>query len=250
MKYKNLILILAAGLLILPAFCFADVNYSRTPSGFSISNPVNFQLLGVFDTYGDAHSWHLKYYYDDNQTVISQCFTTNNGTDIQILPLDNYFFVQGRFYIDGSCLIANYDHDTFFEYDMVNPVFEVVEPPPTPQATIIPFDLSHISSILNYVADIFYDLRLLVVLAMGLPLGFWIILHMIHLNEIEKIRQKHFKKFGEAIPNYPTKEEKEFKKLGELIKEKKADQLGLWLEKFSKEGDFWNKSKSKKDDWL
>lgn len=49
------------------------------------------------------------------------------------------------------------------------------------------------------------------------------------------------------------KEEKEYQKVMRAVKEKKGDWLGKWLEKFSVEGDFWNKekkSKIKKDDYL
>ncbi len=48
------------------------------------------------------------------------------------------------------------------------------------------------------------------------------------------------------------KEEKEYRKIQKLIKEKKADDLGKWLEDFA--GDFpkekMPKEKTSKDDWL
>ncbi len=49
------------------------------------------------------------------------------------------------------------------------------------------------------------------------------------------------------------KTELEIKKIKEKIKEKDADWLGRWLQKFSIEGDFWSKEKRerfKKKDWL
>lgn len=49
------------------------------------------------------------------------------------------------------------------------------------------------------------------------------------------------------------KEEKEYRKVAKMVKEKKGDLLGKWLEKFSVEGDFWRKEKKpiiKKDDYL
>jgi hypothetical protein len=40
---------------------------------------------------------------------------------------------------------------------------------------------SHISGILTYVGNLFTDLNVLVVLAIGLPLGFWVIRKAISL---------------------------------------------------------------------
>ena len=42
------------------------------------------------------------------------------------------------------------------------------------------------------------------------------------------------------------KDELEIKKIKEKIKEKNADWLGRWLQKFSIEGDFWGKEKREK----
>jgi hypothetical protein len=49
------------------------------------------------------------------------------------------------------------------------------------------------------------------------------------------------------------KDELEIKKIKEKIKEKNADWLGRWLQRFSIEGDFWGKEKREKfkeKNWL
>jgi len=45
-------------------------------------------------------------------------------------------------------------------------------------------------------------------------------------------------------------EEKEYRKVAKAVKEKKADWLGRWLQKFSVEGTFWLKEKKEKNNWL
>lgn len=46
-------------------------------------------------------------------------------------------------------------------------------------------------------------------------------------------------------------EEKEFKKVGKMIKEKDDLGLGKWLKEFSEKGSWWlGEDKVKKNDWL
>lgn len=60
-------------------------------------------------------------------------------------------------------------------------------------------------------------------------------------------------KKAKAWEGISDREEKEYRKVAKAIKEKKGDWLGRWLEKFSVEGDFWNKEKKgkiKNNDYL
>lgn len=53
--------------------------------------------------------------------------------------------------------------------------------------------------------------------------------------------------------NFMDREEKEYRKVKKMVREKKGDLLGKWLEKFSVEGDFWRKEKKlkiKKENYL
>ena len=64
--------------------------------------------------------------------------------------------------------------------------------------------------------------------------------------------KQRIEKFRKSIRNgsaFKDREEKEYQK----VKKMKGEELGNWLEKFSKEGDFWNKEKKpkiKNSDWL
>lgn len=70
-------------------------------------------------------------------------------------------------------------------------------------------------------------------------------------ERLEKISGKI--KDGFELMDRSDSDDKEYRKVAKAIKEKKGDWLGKWLEKFSVEGDFWNKEKKgkiKNNDYL
>ena len=70
---------------------------------------------------------------------------------------------------------------------------------------------------------------------------------MVSKKEIKSIKN------GFELMDRSDSDDKEYRKVAKAVKEKKGDWLGKWLEKFSVEGDFWNKEKKpriKKDDYL
>jgi len=231
MKSKNLILILAAGFLIVPAFCFAG--YTRTPSDYTILNPITFHFWDVYAYYPGAVSWKAEYILNYSTTIASDCFTSADQTDIQSLPLGEYSWVRARIFFALDCSDALGHDIKSYEGTGEDIIFEVIAPPPPPETKIITIKGDTPAEILAYAGELFTDTNGLIFLAIGLPLGFWI---------ISKVRN--------LVTTVATTEEKEFKKVEKMVKEKKADQLGMWLDRYGKKGDFWNEPRSKKDDWL
>lgn len=186
----KIISILITGFLLLPVFVFGAVGYTRTPSGYTISNPITFDILGVLDEYPTFLSWRLGYFVGDDSppTYVSQCFTTNNGSAVEFLALGEYTRVS----LYGSEAYADCFGDIWtidLEGDRnaptpYPPIFEVVEGEPAEPATSTPlFTLpsSAVASSTGWITDLFDTFWVLIALVIGIPLAFVVIKRIIKI---------------------------------------------------------------------
>lgn len=178
---KKLTLLILAGFL-LPAFCFGAVGYERTPSGYTISNPVSFALTGVFDEYPTGLSWNLMFWYGVETYESEQCFSTNNGTDEIILPLGVYTRVQIKVYEQYADCTGD-DVSYNLEFNEGNPIFEVVEEEEEEEEGGGLFQLpeNSVGSITGTIDDLINAIGPFIWAFIGIPLAFVVI------NRIKKI---------------------------------------------------------------
>jgi hypothetical protein len=173
---KILFLVLVAGF-FMPVFCLAT-SYTRSPTGATITNPVSFDMsfddfnidTGCNSEYGQNY-WGVqvwRYWFESPEWFVSEFVPSSTLSNVFsiILPLGSYIKVSFSCSVDG--INQNID-GTQLEYNDGPPIFEIL----SPSTSII--TISSISGILEYATRLFTDLQLLVWLAIGLPVGFWII---------------------------------------------------------------------------
>jgi divalent metal cation (Fe/Co/Zn/Cd) transporter len=95
-------------------------------------------------------------------------------------------------------------------------------------------DLSDVStSSLSYISKVFDDVKPVLIIVFGLIVGFFIIEKLIELVE-EFTEKKEMPEEREAIHEAFEKEEREYRKVQEMIKRKDVKALEKWLEKWRK----------------
>lgn len=186
---KKFTILILAGLL-LPAFCFGAFTYSRTPSGYTISNPLNFNVS--FDTkeelcegiypYENTTHWRIGVRDNSHNWFLSEIYLIENKNLVwnTQLPLGEYIRVSALCSDDG--ITFNYGHR--FEDNNENPVFEMVEAEaPAGGIWTIPSDF--LSTTTAYIGDTFSGIWTLIALVIGLPLSFWAIKKVIALVKVK-----------------------------------------------------------------
>lgn len=193
---KKFTVLILAGLL-LPAFCFGAYSYERTPSGFTIENPVSFEIS--FDDY-DVDTGCVGYDYwamslstgggvsEDYEPLTFLASTTKNHTWTQFAPMSTppEADLPVRTYISVDFACSPVEIPTY--EDWINGVyigdnFEVVEGEEE-AGFISGINTDFLASTTAYVGETFTDLWTLIALVMGLPLGFWGIKKVIGLVKL------------------------------------------------------------------
>jgi hypothetical protein len=179
------ILIVAGLLFASPAF--GAVSYSRTPAGYTIQNPVSFYVS--LDTYeevctevGYQNFWGIAWVGSAGEgssgslvasTTLSYDFNEN-------LPIGEYTIIQGICW--GEDLEDPYGFDYAYLENGGDTIFEVVAPPPAGGNIItLPEDFG--TGFLAFAGTLFTDLLPLILIAIGLPLAFWVVGKAIKLTK-------------------------------------------------------------------
>lgn len=187
--------ILSLGILLLPSLVFSAVDYSRNPSGYTISNPISFYVS--FDDFNEIcdESWTWWSFYilsehpENPQDIFSEDLvvpTTKNHTFVETLPLGIYTELKTACcgIIDEFLECEDWGVDGEpFEYVpwTEGGIFDVVE---APIFTYLEIPAEMPADMLAYAGAFFTDLSLLIVLSVGLPVGFVVIKKVISLVKI------------------------------------------------------------------
>ena len=179
-------MLLLLSVLFLGSVVFGAVDYSRDPSGFTIENPVSFDVS--FDDFSElcdaSWNWWSIYFLSEIEEPALEIFsedliasTTKNYIFVENLPLVIYTEVK-----PACCAIIDEDlecedTDPVFEYNPAG-IFEVVEPPPP---TLYAFTTADLASTTAYISDIFTSIRSLFFLAGGIHLAFYVIKRVIRI---------------------------------------------------------------------
>lgn len=188
-KRKIGLILVFFSLLLVGNQVFGAVSYERTPSGYTIENPVSFYIS--FDDYSEIcdieeFDWWSVYIYSEHPENEQEIFsedrivpTTKSHTFVETLPLGIYTEIK-----PACCDIEEcYDTDPELEKEewTLGGIFEVVEIPVLSYLTIpaqLPADM------LAYSGNLFTDLGLLITMTAGLPIGFKVIKKIIALVKI------------------------------------------------------------------
>lgn len=217
MELKNLPFFIIALSFLIASPVFA---YTRTPSGFSINNPVNFVITqDDFDNYCDIeavrmaigfnqlidgewqttfyplaeHSWFGDFIY--NYPPLNKTITLPTGDYGEITILC----------VSDSSYLGEYD----LEYDDDNVIFTILAGGSFGFGSFIPLPMASGTDMMASVGGIFSDLWYFLAIFLGIPFGFYII-----------TRIKEF------VPKDTTKKNDvkfDVKKADKLIKEYKRD---------------------------
>jgi hypothetical protein len=194
MKFKFLIvgLFFLAGLLFsMPVFA-----YTRTPTGSVITNPVNFAGTRASAPCGSCNYWKLSYKkYHAERINFGTCYTWAqwNYNETINLPVGKYASIYIQWFAYSDCsgnFYPNYMVDLEGDswYDRGNVIFELPPPPPPP---IITLPTNMATGMLAYAGQLFTDLSPIVLILIGLPFAFLIIVRiLVFANILDKDNKK------------------------------------------------------------
>lgn len=186
--------------LLAPVFAFAS--YDRTPSNYYLYNPVSFHLTDIQTDYrafiddclssppsGNTPQLYLQLDAENTGLWLSPFFSSTTD-EINFSTPDFHNFDNNEFGLpaDGYTSVNLYcgDGSTGYLNELETGgfpfIFEILESAPqTIVGTIITLGSNFASNTLAYAGQLFTDLNGLVYLAIGLPVGFWIIKKVISL---------------------------------------------------------------------
>lgn len=173
--------------LLLAGSVFGAVGYVRTPSGTSITTPVNFSITGLFEEHPDTLSWKIKAISNWPETHFSdECMTVSSGTVEFALPFEEdlgknqYNQIGIQRYSDGACVSQL--TEVIMEFcDPQTPCFEIIGTEPEPPEPIISIDPNLPMDMLAFAGELFTDLGSLITLTVGVPMAFVVIKKVIGL---------------------------------------------------------------------
>ena len=212
---KKLLILSLVGLL-LPSLVFAAFSYTRTPIGYTISNPVSFDVS--FDEFGSdvqcdwqagADGWGLAYVYPETldefvfstpRIITDPCISLLTEEDcepqegcawlgdvcehdepfgytfVETLPTREYWQVVTTCYEGENWL----GFETGSTMEAGSPAFEVIEEE-IPPVSLFSISAGDITSLWGFASGLFSDAKLLVLLAIGVPVAFYVIKRAIGL---------------------------------------------------------------------
>jgi len=198
---KNKILVFTILLMFsIPFSVFGALSYSRTPDGFTIENPIHFEIS--FDDYYadtgitagyDYWDFYIDLEYGGVGDVGLCLASTTKEVSFDIdLPLDTSWFTA----FSGFPTLADCQNgeNTSPDWDyieiigeMEEPIFEVVAGEPVGVITG-GFEDYEMSSTTAYIGDLINSMGGFIWLIIGIPLGFWIIKETIKLITPKKVK--------------------------------------------------------------
>jgi hypothetical protein len=209
MKIKILIfgLFFLAGLLFsMPVFAYT---YTRTPAGYTIQNPVSFDVLfdeawegGDGQCQDDDTNWTIEITNDEDIILEYLASSTKTYVFETSLPTGVYRGVVVWCY-------PSLTRAVILEGDFFTDIFEVVSAPEGTGGNIITLPTNMATSMLAYAGQSFSDLAPLLLIGIGLMLAFWLISNALRLtNILDKTKSKKINSW-----DFFAKEQKEkFKK--------------------------------------
>ena len=185
MKKKIIVTILVLGILFFGVSkVFGAFEYERTPSEYSIFNPVTFDVSFITsDCPATTTIWRIGGADDTYETIFSSEWvdiaTTTGIFEINV-PLATYY------YIGLGCWADEENRQTLnpLEFDEGNPLFEVLSSEPTP---FIETDEIFVAGVIGYVRGwLGSGIFPLLAMFIGIPLAFVVIKRVIALLPQDK----------------------------------------------------------------
>lgn len=177
---KNFIIfsILFTGILLLPVFVFGATSYLRTPSGYTISDPISFFVS--WENFHDIcwqgdNVWGLAYEKKDWTSIYSECISSdiNSYTFIENLPLTEYVRVG---IVCGVDVCNKNSFSNPLEYiPYFQTIFKIIPPP------LLTLPENAISNSVAYIGDLINSISVFIWLFIGVPLGFVVIKKIIKI---------------------------------------------------------------------
>ena len=182
-------------LLIIPLICslmlgithltHASISYSRIPAGAEITSPVNVSVS--VDNLTDIFSEPTPDYWglfigDNNNGFFGTCLASTTLSTFYnfILPVGTQAVeVRGLGFHEAGCPFDSIYTDVFFEGNGNDTLFTIVSG--TPDLFSMP--MASTSEALASTGTLGIDLWTIIALAIGLPLGFYVIRRIIHLTQ-------------------------------------------------------------------
>jgi hypothetical protein len=190
---KKIILIAVLSLMALPVF--GAVNYSRTPVGTEITSPVSISVS--FDNFSEfGLNEEINYYVitiapSDLPFYYSSCYasttlSTNSTISVPVGKDIYSVYVGGR--EDNLCLTGGGTYA--LEGDGESVIFTILETPSAgvPSLFSLAGGVASTSEMLATTGVLFTDLWVIIALAIGVPLAFYVINRFIGLGPKDKAR--------------------------------------------------------------
>lgn len=179
MKNKILVFTILLVMFLFPFSVLGAVDYLRTPSGYTISNPVSFSVSA--DNYEELKSlcydndfafWGVLTRDLEFNPFYSDLVASSTLSDIFEMTLNfrKYLEVEFVCYNEAQGQIGDYK----LEQNGVEGIFEVVESPPY-EGDFITITTSSVASTTAYIGDLIGSISGLLWLIIGVPLGFVVI---------------------------------------------------------------------------
>ena len=201
MKKKIILITLFLALLLPIKTAFGAVTYSRSPAGFTINNPVSFDV--GFDSYNaDTGCSALDGYYglyilrdgpfSDQRPSVFIASTTNNYVFDEFveededeptsLALGNDYVIVAIACADTATPVwGDVSIGEYLEYyEEGGIIFEVVEAGGS-AGVFFTLPTSTLTDLQAHIGDLVTDTSLLWIIAIALPLGFWMISKVIRI---------------------------------------------------------------------
>lgn len=177
---KKFLLISLFIVLLLPIkSVLGAITYSRSPAGFSIQNPISFDVSfdtwdGTFCDIYEADGWSLRYGQPAGDIYSVILPTSTLAYDfVENLPLSTYMSVTFACY-QGEVLVGE---GMTLEFDGGENLFEVVGA----GGAFFTLPTSTLTNLQANIGQLVTDTSLLWILAIALPLGFWLISKIIRI---------------------------------------------------------------------
>jgi len=205
-KFFPILTIILAGLFCLPAFCFAAITYSRTPAGLTPENPIiiNFSfddwetdlqpLIGCPNV-GEEDINLCQFWiavcdntgiHCNNQSGSVATYTPFYSTSTKNISY-SFDLPAGDYTAMG--INSGYDNvpdgGDYLEGDEEGIIFTISAETPAGPGQILNIDPSGPANILAFSGRLFTDTQQLIFLAIGLPVGFWIIYKLIGMFQAD-----------------------------------------------------------------
>ena len=243
---KKVILIAILSLIALPVF--GAVNYSRTPVGTEITSPVDVDVSvdsfsvdfgwnmvsGCFFVVGNqpCNFWGVRITNYDNDTFESVCIPVENLSNnfTFSLPVDNYIEVAAKTGNTQASCDNGGEQSYLLESNEGETIFTIISGSQFNNFHIIsgtsPLTISSTSDVMASAGTLFSDLWVIIVLAIGIPLAFYIIKRIIKLAPASVPKSEKI-----DIEKTDTAGFHKGKATGDYMFDKRGQMIGYWKDK-------------------